>query len=127
MGPCRTRLPRAPRILIQYTRITFSHLVWWRHFITENRAGLVLAVSDPRPDIESVQPTEKDGVGDLEIVAKIGVRRISAVSLAPDLDRGIDQFGTLVDTTHIVRYGAGPDGLGKGEPAAAPTATMELC
>ncbi|WP_218910041.1 sugar phosphate isomerase/epimerase family protein [Streptomyces sp. OK228] len=39
----------------------------------------------------------QDRVGDLEIMAELGVRRINTVSLDPDLDRSIDQFGILAE------------------------------
>ncbi|MFE4817490.1 hypothetical protein ACFRFU_13885 [Streptomyces sp. NPDC056704] len=40
----------------------------------------------------------QDRVGDLEIMAELGVRRINTVSLDPDLARSIDQFGILAET-----------------------------
>ncbi|QIY75694.2 sugar phosphate isomerase/epimerase family protein [Streptomyces sp. RLB1-33] len=39
----------------------------------------------------------QDRAGDLEIMAELGVRRINTVSLDPDLDRSIDQFGILAE------------------------------
>ncbi|MCT9108682.1 sugar phosphate isomerase/epimerase [Streptomyces mirabilis] len=39
----------------------------------------------------------QDRVADLEIMAELGVRRINTVSLDPDLDRSIDQFGILAE------------------------------
>lgn len=40
----------------------------------------------------------QDRVGDLEIMAELGVRRINTVSLDPDLARSIDQFGIVAQT-----------------------------
>jgi sugar phosphate isomerase/epimerase len=40
----------------------------------------------------------RDRSGDLEIMAELGIRRVNTVSLEPDLNRTIDQFGLLAET-----------------------------
>jgi sugar phosphate isomerase/epimerase len=40
----------------------------------------------------------RDRGGDLEIMAELGIRRVNTVSLDPDLDRSIEQFGLLAET-----------------------------
>ena len=40
----------------------------------------------------------RDRGGDLEIMAELGIRRVNTVSVDPDLDRSIEQFGLLAET-----------------------------
>lgn len=39
----------------------------------------------------------RDRADDLDLMAELGVRRVNTVSLDPDLDRSVDQFGTLAE------------------------------
>ena len=39
----------------------------------------------------------RDRGGDLEIMAELGIRRVNTVSVDPDLDRSIEQFGLLAE------------------------------
>ena len=39
----------------------------------------------------------RDRGGDLEVMAELGIRRVNTVSIDPDLDRSIEQFGLLAE------------------------------
>lgn len=47
-----------------------------------------------QPDVDA-----RDRVGDLDLMAELGARAASAVSMEPDLPRALDQLATLADLT----------------------------